>query len=111
MDSLLRQPKKCPVCHGAVHPKDEGRVPIYCSDKCRKSAWRYREKRRDDEAKRSVGFVPTARKIAPRPKDEPGYLASLDEASQGIVCRVCEERPATIGPPGSPLLCSACARA
>jgi predicted nucleic acid-binding Zn ribbon protein len=109
--SAARPAKECPVCHGTIRPKGEGRTPVYCGDKCRKSAWRYREKQRDQEAKRLAGFVPTARRVLPRPKDEQGYLETLKAASGDVACRVCEERPATIGPPGNPLLCSACARA
>jgi hypothetical protein len=104
----------CPVCFkgfqqtkGGRGKEQGGRPALYCSTRCRQAAWRARERLRDQAAKAQVHYSPPPRK--PAPVDVSAYAPA--EVSAPVACHICQERDATVGPPGSPLLCEACARA
>jgi hypothetical protein len=98
----------CPVCRRGFQPKPDGRRPRFCSTRCRVAAFKARERLRDRQSKEGVGYVPPKRISAWNPRDRARYESGAAAAS--LLCRVCEERAATVGPPGSPLLCVVCAR-
>lgn len=92
---------RCLECGSMFRAKGTGRPRLFCGDRCKERVRRRRERDREEVARQGVNYAPNqgrADRIAAR-------------AMEGPACRVCDSRPAEVGPPGAPILCAECSGA
>lgn len=90
----------CLVCGKKIKVKGTGRPPRYCTDqqRCKEKARRNRNKDRNRAMRATVDALEPG---------EPAYATNGVESDR--VCHVCDTNPATLGPPGNPIICEPCA--
>lgn len=88
-------------CDRNVAQPVTGRPRRYFNDRCKERARRSRERARDD-------FSRGGSRVG-----SPGVVGtpSVSGDEQAAECRVCGRAPASVGPPGNPILCQGCAAA
>lgn len=89
-------------CDRNVAQPTTGRPRRYYDDRCKERARRSRERARDDFARAGSGVG------SPGVVGTPIVSGDVGEAAE---CRVCGRAPASVGPPGNPILCQGCAAA